>query len=162
VIKPPAPLEPLPTVILMAPALPPIADQDPMDTEPELPQVDVPLLNLSIPLAPPSPEFAVRRTTAPLVLTWPPPPVIISAPPVFIVHEPAETVRSPPAPLLPLPTVILTAPDFPPVARPDPMLILPLVPELDVPELKTRTPAAPTSPELPVLIVMAPLVVYML
>jgi hypothetical protein len=53
---------------------------------------------------------------------------------------------------------MLSVPAFPPVDAPEPRLMLPEVPELDVPELNTKIPAAPMSPALPVLMVIAPLV----
>jgi hypothetical protein len=52
---------------------------------------------------------------------------------------------------------MLIAPALPPVAAPVPIEIEPLVPELDVPELKTSTPLTPLSPLFAVRIVIAPL-----
>jgi hypothetical protein len=51
---------------------------------------------------------------------------------------------------------MLTAPAFPPVAAPDPIDIEPVLPELDVPELKVIVPATPKVPALDVIIVTAP------
>jgi hypothetical protein len=58
--------------------------------------------------------------------------------------------------------VILIIPPLPAVAAPVPIEIDPVVPELDVPELKTSTPLVPSSPALTVLTVIAPLVLAML
>jgi hypothetical protein len=56
---------------------------------------------------------------------------------------------------------MLTAPALPPVAEPEPTRIDPVVPELDVPELKDRSPLTPLVPAFAVAIVMAPLVLAM-
>ena len=47
---------------------------------------------------------------------------------------------------------------MPAVAAPEPIEIVPVVPELDVPELKVMTPLTPDEPAFAVRIVMAPLV----
>ena len=65
---PPAPLRPLPTVMLIAPPLPPVAAADPIEMEPDDPELDVPELKIRVPLTPLAPALAVRMTTAPLVL----------------------------------------------------------------------------------------------
>ena len=52
VIKPPAPLRPLPTVTDKAPALPPVDAPVPIEIEPDVPELAVPELNVSKPLAP--------------------------------------------------------------------------------------------------------------
>ena len=56
---------------------------------------------------------------------------------------------------------MLIDPALPVVAAPEPIEIEPVLPELDVPELKTSTPLTPLSPAFAVLIVMAPLVLAM-
>ena len=53
---------------------------------------------------------------------------------------------------------MLTDPALPPVAAPEPIEIVPVLPELDVPELNTSTPLTPFAPALALRIVMAPLV----
>jgi hypothetical protein len=68
--------------MLMAPPLPVVAELDPMDTDPVLPELEVPELNTSTPLTPLSPEFAVRTVIVPVVLAIPCPVVIEMAPPV--------------------------------------------------------------------------------
>jgi hypothetical protein len=74
--------------------------------------------------------------------------VIDSWPPALLstVVRPAVSVSVPPAPLSPLPTPTAMAPPAPPVAAADPIDTEPLVPELDVPELKTSRPLAPLTP----------------
>ena len=84
------------------------------------------------------------------------PPVLPSA-----VLRPAAIVIVPPAPLLPLPTVMLTAPPVPPEDAADPIEIDPVVPELDVPELKLSRPLVPSTPAFADLMITAPLVVAM-
>jgi hypothetical protein len=56
---------------------------------------------------------------------------------------------------------MLILPALPAVADPVPIEIDPVLPELDVPELKTSTPLTPKFPALAVLIVIAPLVLAM-
>jgi hypothetical protein len=78
--------------------------------------------------------------------------VIDSWPPAMLstVVRPAISVSVPPAPLLPLPTATAMAPAVPPVAAADPTDTEPVLPELDVPELKTSRPLVPTTPALAV------------
>jgi hypothetical protein len=128
-----------------------------METDPVVPELDVPELKTSTPLAPLSPALAVRMTTAPLDVAMPWPPTIPTAPPVRTVLSPDATVIAAPAPLLPLPTVMLMAPPLPPVAASEPMETDPVVPELEMPELKTSTPLTPAAPALAERIVTAPL-----
>ena len=68
---PPAPLLPLPTVILIAPPAPPVAAPEPIDTEPLVPELDVPELNTSRPLTPVVPALALRMRKLPLVVAVP-------------------------------------------------------------------------------------------
>ena len=70
-IAPPAPLLPLPTVMLTAPPVPPEDAADPIEIEPVPPELDVPELKLSRPLVPSTPAFADLMTTAPLVVAMP-------------------------------------------------------------------------------------------
>jgi hypothetical protein len=51
----------------MAPPFPPAAVLDPIDTLPEVPELVVPELNTSSPLAPVAPALTVMMMTAPLV-----------------------------------------------------------------------------------------------
>ena len=57
--------------------------------------------------------------------------------------------------------MILIDPALPLVAAPEPIEIVPVLPELDVPELNTSTPLAPFAPAFADLIVIAPLVLEM-
>ena len=59
---------------------------------------------------------------------------------------------------MPLPTLILMLPPLPPVDAADPIEIEPVVPELEVPELKMSRPLTPLCPALVVRIEIAPLV----
>ena len=61
---------------------------------------------------------------------------------------PADTITSPPVPLLPEPTVTYTEPPRPTDALPEPTYNAPLLPELDVPVLNTIIPLTPLVPEL--------------
>jgi hypothetical protein len=128
-----------------------------METDPVVPELDVPELKTSTPLTPLAPALAVRMVTAPLDVAMPWPLTIPTAPPVRTVLSPEATVSRPPAPLMPLPTVMLMAPPLPPVAESEPMETDPVVPLLDVPELKTSTPLTPVSPAFADLTVTAPL-----
>jgi hypothetical protein len=60
----------------MAPPAPPEAAADPIDTEPLVPELDVPELKTSRPLAPLTPALAVWMRTAPLVVAVPSPVLI--------------------------------------------------------------------------------------
>ena len=82
---PPAPLVPLPTVIVIEPPVPAVAAPDPIQTVPVVPELEVPELNVSAPLAPIVPAFAVRTTIRPLVVAVPSPVVIETEPPVTTV-----------------------------------------------------------------------------
>ena len=55
---------PLPTVILIAPALPPVDVPEPIEMEPLLPELVVPLLNERRPLEPALPAFMVFTITS--------------------------------------------------------------------------------------------------
>jgi hypothetical protein len=152
---------PSPTVMLKAPPLPSAAEEEPIDRNPEVPDVDDPELNTSTPLVPAIPEFDDLIVRAPLVVAVPWPATMPTAPPVWTVLSPDATVIKLPTPLMPVPTVMLIAPPLPPVAAPEPMETDPVVPELDVPELKTSTPLTPAAPALAERIVTAPLDVAM-
>ena len=82
---PPAPLVPLPTVIVIEPPVPAVAAPEPIQTVPVVPELDVPELNVSTPLTPDEPALAVRIVMAPLVDSVPSPVVIEIDPPVKIV-----------------------------------------------------------------------------
>jgi hypothetical protein len=82
VSKPPTPLSPVPTVMLIAPPLPAVAAPDPMETEPVVPELVVPELKTNTPLTPAAPALALRTVIAPLVVATPCPLVIANAPPV--------------------------------------------------------------------------------
>ena len=158
-IKPPAPLLPLPMVTLIAPALPPVEAADPIETEPVVPDVDVPELNASKPDTPASPALEDAIVIAPLVLAMPCPLATPTVPPVRTVLWPDCTRISPPVPLLPLPTLMLRAPDLPPVDAPVPIEIDPDVDVLDVPELNASMPLAPAVPAFAERILTTPLLV---
>jgi hypothetical protein len=57
--------------MLTAPPVPPEDAADPIDTDPVVPELDVPELKLSRPLVPSTPAFADLMTTAPLVVAMP-------------------------------------------------------------------------------------------
>jgi len=73
-------------------------------TEPELPELAVPVLSCSDPLTPDRPAFAVDKRIDPLVDFDPIPLVTYTLPPVADVDSPDETNTDPPAPLSPDPT----------------------------------------------------------
>ena len=79
---PPAPLVPLPTVIVIEPPVPAVAAPEPMEIVPVAPGLDVPELNVITPLTPDEPALAVRTVMAPLVDSVPSPVVIEIEPPV--------------------------------------------------------------------------------
>ena len=141
-IKPPAPLLPLPTVMLTAPDLPVVDAAEPIEIDPLVPELAVPELKDSSPDAPLWPALDDAIVTTPLVLAIPCPLTTPTAPPVCTVLWPDATVMRPPAPLLPLPTAMLIAPPLPLVEADDPIEIEPLLPELAVPELKDNRPDA--------------------
>jgi hypothetical protein len=57
--------------MLIAPPLPPVAAPEPIDTEPLVPELDVPELKTSRPLTPFVPLFALRILRLPLVVDVP-------------------------------------------------------------------------------------------
>ena len=63
---PPAPLVPLPTVIVIEPPVPAVAAPDPIQTVPVVPELEVPELNVITPLTPDVPAFAERIDIAPV------------------------------------------------------------------------------------------------
>ena len=85
VITPPAPLVPLPTVIVIEPPVPAVAAPLPIEITPVLPELDVPVLKVSTPLEPEAPEFALRTVIAPLDVAEPAPVAITIVPPVITV-----------------------------------------------------------------------------
>ena len=58
-----APLVPAPTVRLIEPPVPPVAEPEPIEIEPDVPHDDVPELSISMPLAPAAPASAVLILT---------------------------------------------------------------------------------------------------
>jgi hypothetical protein len=131
-----------------------------MFTLPEVPELEVPELNVNKPLTPSVPWIAERMSMAPLEVDPPSPLVKVTAPPVRTVLSPALTSTPPPEMLsVTLPTANLTCPPFPLIALPDPIDTEPVLPEEEVPELNTSSPLTPLVPEFDVVIVIAPLVV---
>jgi hypothetical protein len=57
--------------MLTAPPVPPVAAPEPIDTDPDVPELVVPELNTRTPLVPVAPEFDVRILNAPLVVAAP-------------------------------------------------------------------------------------------
>jgi hypothetical protein len=108
------------------------------------------------------------------ISSWPPcPPVVLlpvpadrdTEPPAALVMEvaPEESAKSPPAnEPEPVPGETFRDPPAPFTAVPEPMDTVPVVPELDVPELNTSRPDVPAVPAFADLIVSAPLVVAVL
>jgi hypothetical protein len=72
-------------VIPTLPPVPAVAAPLPIAIAPVLPELDVPELNVSAPLKPAVPAFAVRIVIAPLVVAVPSPVVIETEPPVTTV-----------------------------------------------------------------------------
>mgnify|MGYP006165252697 CR=1 FL=1 len=81
-INPPAPLVPLPTVIVTEPPVPAVAAPVPIKKRPLVPELAVPELNTKVPLTPADPAFADRTRIAPLDVAVPSPVVIEINPPV--------------------------------------------------------------------------------
>jgi hypothetical protein len=59
VSRPPEPELPRPRLIARAPPLPPAADAEPKDTDPVLPELEVPELNTRMPVTPFAPALAL-------------------------------------------------------------------------------------------------------
>jgi len=144
---------------MIDPPRPPDDEPDPMRKAPLLPRLAVPELNISIPLTPAEPAFAVRTLNVPLLELEPRPLARVIAPPVSTLLSPAVAIKSPPDPLDPLPTVKNIEPPLPPEDDPDPMYKAPLFPRLAAPELKTSTPLTPLVPAFDVRIRNSPLLV---
>jgi len=103
---------------------------------PLLPELLLPELKVSIPLAPDVPALMLRTMTMPLLDAVPSPLAMLNDPPVMLVLRPAKACTDPPAPLVPLPTATIIDPDRPPVATPVPTTRLPVFPFTLEPELK--------------------------
>ena len=136
-------------MIVISPPFPPDADPVPIDIDPDDPDDDVPVLNVSSPLTPFVPAFNVRRKTLPLdrILLYPlridiDPPVALMSPYVL----PANNDRWPPSSVLPSPTLIVISPPFPPDADPVPIDIDPDDPDDVVPVLNVSSPLTPVVP----------------
>ena len=76
---------PLPTVMEMAPAPPPVAVPEPTLSDPELPPLDVPDENDIVPDPPAAPALADLMVRAPLDEAVPPPLDMNMTPPVLTV-----------------------------------------------------------------------------
>ena len=89
----------------MSPPLPNVADPVLTVIDPDDPLLEVPVVKDNDPLTPLVPAFAVRKTTAPLDVTYPSPVVNDIAPPVLAswVVIPAETTTSLPVYVVPTP-----------------------------------------------------------
>jgi hypothetical protein len=144
-----------------------------MSIEPELPELEVPVLNNNKPLDPDWPALAVDNRIEPLVDIVPIPLVIRILPPVTEEESPEDMITSPPTPLSPDPTRIKTDPPCPDEEDPEfkvtmpldpsdevplPTKIAPLTPELDVPVLSTSEPLEPELPAFEDMITILPLV----
>jgi hypothetical protein len=143
----------------MYPDVPPIAEPLPILIWPLFPLLAVPELNASSPLSPLKPAFADLITIAPLDDGKLSPLLINTDPPVSALVVPEMNSMSPPDPLFPSPTSIAIIPPVPPIASPVPNRSAPVLPLLEVPELKVRTPLTPLAPLFSDLIEIAPLVV---
>jgi len=113
------------------------------------------VLNINIPLTPLAPAFEVWINRFPLENVELDPLTIDTRPPDAKAATedelvPARNTTSAPIPLFPEPTVRYNAPPRPDAAAPEPIIIAPLLPELEVPVLRTRTPLTPEAPELAV------------
>jgi hypothetical protein len=148
-----------PATMLTSPPWSPAADPDPMYTDPLVPDVLVPVLNISLPLAPFVPALAVLIVMAPLVVCVPEPLAMLTRPPVPAVWAPPLTDTFPPVPEAPRPTVTEMSPLGPPVAAPVLNVAEPLVPLLEEPttteplaaveEVPDRMLTAPPAPAVP-------------
>jgi hypothetical protein len=116
-----------------------------MDTEPDVPSLDVPVFSTSVPLVPSYPAFAVAIAIRPLVLSTDVPLVMNTEPPVdsSAVVMPAVITTSEPHPLSPIPTTNVTAPPRPLVASPLEIVTEPEFPSLDAPVNKDTDPLTP-------------------
>jgi hypothetical protein len=88
--------------------LPPCPDEElpePINIEPLLPLLEVPVLKITEPLTPSSPALDVRIDIIPLDVDDPYPLVIYWLPPDNADESPADITISPPIPLSPDPTV---------------------------------------------------------
>jgi hypothetical protein len=88
-MAPPTPASPDPPVIWMAPPAPFVAAPDPMSTEPVWPELDVPVLNTSLPLDPLTPALTECIVTLPEEVAVPTPPRTRTAPPASALLTPA-------------------------------------------------------------------------
>jgi hypothetical protein len=87
------------------PPRPELAVPEPIITAPLLPFVDIPVLNITVPLEPLVPAFADINNKDPLDEMLPSPVTRDMTPPVENDDFPAESTTSPPDPLFPDPTV---------------------------------------------------------
>jgi hypothetical protein len=147
----------------------------PTYSAPLFPELDVPVLNIIMPLIPAAPAFDVLITIVPLLDTVLYPLSNDTRPPVIDDDKPPDTYISPPIPLSPLPTTMDTDPPRPDIVLPvpsvnepllplvdvpDPTLIEPLPPELALPVLRINTPLCPLCPAFEVAIKIDPLDVF--
>jgi hypothetical protein len=98
-------LEATPDPMYSAPLLPDTDVPDPTYMAPLLPELELPVLSTSIPLTPAVPAFDVCTSKAPLLVVVPKPLAIDTRPPVADDDAPADSMISPPDPLVPEPTV---------------------------------------------------------
>jgi len=70
------------------PPRPKVADPEPSNKAPLLPLLELPVLKISIPLAPVAPALVDRRLITPLLVAVPSPPETVIAPPVLTVLRP--------------------------------------------------------------------------
>ena len=156
---PPAPLVPLPVLMLVAPPRPAVETPLPSVRLPVLPATVEPLLKTDRPDVPLTPPLTERMDTCPLLDPDPSPPLTVIRPPVADVLRPALVLNLDATPLVPLPTATTTPPPRPTVAIPDPTWTAPVLPIFDEPALNTSNPLAPLVPAFALRIATPPLLV---
>jgi hypothetical protein len=132
------------------------ADPEANETEPEAPELEVPLENRMVPLTPEVPAFADKADTPPLDEAKPRPLWSTRLPPVAGYESPAFIEKSPPI-TEELPESNKMEPPLPPAARPVEIEIKPVEPPLEVPVLNSKFPLTPAAPALGVVMVTLPL-----
>jgi len=143
----PAPLSVPPTIMLIDPPLPPLADPVKARMPPDFPLEAAPVESNRGPEDPLDPAFCDRNVKLPLLLKEDSPLTRSTDPPVAIADEaPARTTTwPPPRGPEPVPTITLTVPPAPPTAFPVANNATPL-PESVVKPVLRRTP--PLLPKL--------------
>ena len=100
-------------------------------SDPDDPELVVPVEKLMCPLTPAAPAFGVRTITDPLDFVVPAPVDIDTVPPVVEVVRPADMTICPPVPVSAVPTLAVMVPALPPpCALPDATVTDPELPDV--------------------------------